>query len=61
MQFKSLEDLAHFINVMKPKGYTIDTTTLTLKTTLSELETAIAVEQYAARVLPQTNLQTRST
>ncbi|HEV7331819.1 MAG TPA: hypothetical protein VGN63_12340 [Flavisolibacter sp.] len=58
VQFKSLEDLAQFRKVIKTGSYTIDTSALTLKAFLSELETAIAVEEYSARVLRQTNLQT---
>lgn len=47
-----LFDLASFVKIAKPDSYIIDTTKLTLIAYLTEVQIAIAIEEYQAMLLP---------
>ena len=50
LQFQTLPDLARFLKKINPKSYLANTLQLRLTAQLSELEIAIAVEQYSAEL-----------
>jgi hypothetical protein len=56
LQFTDLMDLAKYIKVIHASTYRIDTSKLTVKTSLTEFELAIAIEQYRAAVVEQTEI-----
>lgn len=54
LQFSDLIVLSKYIRVIHASSYRIDTTKLTVKLHLTDFEVAIAVEQYNAVIVEQT-------
>ena len=54
LQFSDLMELCKYINCIHAHAYRIDTTQLTVKISVTDFEIAIAVEQFRAMVVNQT-------
>jgi len=53
LQFPNLTQLATYIKAVHPDAYIINTLKLTVLASLTEFETAVAVEQYGATLVEQ--------
>ena len=56
LQFSDLMELCKYIKCIHANAYRIDTTQLTIKISLTDFEIAIAVEQFRAMVVTQTEI-----
>ena len=56
LKFKMLFDLAAYVKLAKPNAYIIDTTRLTLLAYLTEVQIAIAIEEFQAVHLPLSSI-----
>jgi hypothetical protein len=54
LRFSELSMLCKFIQVIHASAYRIDTTKLTVKSSFTAFEIAIAIEQFNATLLEQT-------